>query len=130
LSSLVKGVGEELEEHLLECPHREVPCPESGCEDRIRFSELENHLATAPDHELVQAEPTKYWFTVDMEADWGRVVQQIGGVTFYEQVVVRGGTWYAWVQVVGGAREAANWSCDVLVETESLKVPDLSPGRI
>jgi len=100
---------------------REVPFPEAGCEDRIRFSELENHLASAPDHELVQAEPAKYWFTEDMEADWGRVVQQIGGVTFYEQVVVRGGTWYAWVQVVGGAREAVNWSCDVLVETFAMK---------
>ena len=117
-----KGMGEELEGHLPECPDREVPCPEADCEDRIRLSELENNLSTSAGHELVKAgQSGLFWFTEDMEADWGRVVQQIGGVTFYEQVVARGGTWYAWVKVVGGAREAANWSCDVLVETFAMK---------
>ena len=33
----------------------------------------------------------------------------------FRQLVVRGGTWFVWVKVVGGAREAAGWTCDVHV---------------
>ena len=37
-------------------------------------------------------------------------------VSFYGQMVVRGGTGFTWVTVKGGAREAARWTSDVSVQ--------------
>ena len=34
---------------------------------------------------------------------------------FYQQLVVREGTFFAWVTVVGGGKEAARWTCDMSV---------------
>ena len=34
---------------------------------------------------------------------------------FYLQLVVRKGTFFAWVTVVGGGKEAARWTCDMSV---------------
>ena len=92
---LFKGVVQELEEHLVECFYRTVPCPD--CQDRVRLSELDRHLQLR-------------------RADWPRRTQMVDGVTFYNQLVVRDGGWFAFVKVVGGAREAARWSCGVSVK--------------
>merc|ERR1719430_1116849 len=74
---LFKGVVQELEEHLVECFYRTVPCPETDCQDRVRLSELDRHIATSPHHKS----ETGNWDTMGM----------IDGVTFYKQRVVGDG---------------------------------------
>jgi len=114
---LFKGVGEEQTGHLPECLFREVPCPVTDCQVRVRLSELAGHIATSPDH--VVEEGGSYWLELldrsfeARNADCQSMEQLVFGKTFYEQVVVREGTYYAWVKVVGGAREAARCTCDV-----------------
>ena len=58
-------------------------------------------------------------------ADWGLTTQQSDGATFYKQVVAREGTWFAWVMVEGGAREAAGWTCDVSADNEAFAAKNL-----
>ena len=122
---LYKGVGEELEEHKSEWPHRVVPCPWTHCQVRplgaglLRLSELERHIATSPDHVVEEGGP--YCFTEARNADWGLSMDKL------VQVVVREGTYYAWVKVVGGAREAARWTCDVNMAATQVNI---EPARL
>ena len=48
-------------------------------------------------------------------------------VSFYGQMVVRGGAWFAWVTVTGGAREAARWTSDVSVQGFAAKNLEVHP---
>ena len=75
--------------HKYMCPNREVPCPcpKAWCQARIHLSRLDRRVATPP----------------------------CSTAQLFRQLVVRGGTWFVWVKVVGGAREAAGWTCDVHV---------------
>ena len=117
---LFKGVVQELEEHLVECFFRTVPCPETDCRDRVRLSELDRHIATSPHH--LSSGTGNWHFIIEEDmgglrrADWPRRTQMVDGVTFYNQLVVRDGGWFAFVKVMGGAREAARWSCGVSVK--------------
>jgi len=110
---LFKGVGQALEEHLLGCLNREVPCPLTNCQTRVRLSELARHLDTSPDHGVEQGLQGVAIPIEDCNADWVPTLKQIDGKTFYLQMVVRDGTWFTWVMVAGGARDAAKWSCEV-----------------
>jgi len=118
---LVTGVGKVMEEHLLECPYREVPCPKTSCQARVRLHKLANHLNTSPDHGILMASGGINWDRSVMvsegtKVDWELPApQQKNGVIFYRQVAVRDGFWFAWVAVVGGGKEAARWTCDVSV---------------
>jgi len=117
---LKTGVGEEMEEHKVECLHREVPCPETDCQVKIRLSDLDSHNAATRGHTVwpVGNNSDSLIFSFDEKTgdlDWGRGTKQTKNGTFYRQMVMRGGTYYAWVMVEGGAKEAAKWSCDVSV---------------
>lgn len=116
---LATGAVAELEEHDPECPHREVPCPFTGCLVKIRLSELENHFATTG----VMAVTTDSCSSEFIIPTWPNHNQNYNisammksGIVFYKQLMVRDGLWFAWAKVKGGAREAAKWSCDVTVE--------------
>jgi len=117
-----KGVGQELEEHLPECPHRKVPCPQTVCQKRICLNKLDRHFATSPNHGVICA-TRPFGHYIELPVSEARKFElmlmsppQKKGVTFYHQMVVREGTWFAWVKVKGGAREAGRWSCSVSVK--------------
>ena len=114
---LVNGVGQVVEEHMRECLYREVPCPQTTCQARVRLHDMENHLGTTPNHGITTSATNRgrcVIFSGSLNVDWGVLApQQKNGLIFCRQVVVREGTWFAWVAVVGGAREAARWTCDV-----------------
>jgi len=113
---LETGVGQALEEHLPECLYRKVPCPDTYCQKRIRLNKLDRHLVTSHNHRDPQVLDHRFWKLMET-MDWKlKMPQEKKGVYFYEQMVVREGTWYAWVQVEGGAREAARWTCGVSVK--------------
>jgi len=113
---LVTGAVADLEEHKPECPHREVPCIKTDCSVKVRLPELENHIArghmVAPITEHGRSLFTISW---DNNRDWAISQLKKGGMVFYKQLMVRGGLWFAWTKVKGGAKEAAKWSCDVSV---------------
>jgi len=119
------GVGEGMEEHKQECLHREVPCLKTNCQVKIRLSELNSHFA-ASGHtvwpvENIDINRYRINFNVRKESrindnlDWSLGIKETKDGTFYVQLVKRGGTYYAWVVVVGGVKEAAKWSCDLSV---------------
>jgi len=118
---LKTGMGEEMEEHKQECLHREVPCPLTNCQVKVRLSELENHFAASGGHKtwLLWNNSSSVWRLVNIverTQDWAwNFTKHTKGGTFYLQMVVREGTYFAWVMVEGGATEAAVWSCDVSV---------------
>jgi len=142
---LETGVGQALEEHLPECLYRKVPCPDTYCQKRIRLNKLDRHLVTSHwtpcqarflvsklkrrldtshnhrvERHFRQASSlyqTGKFSVSEKRKDWKlKMPREKKGVYFYEQMVVREGTWYAWVQVEGGAREAARWTCSVSVK--------------
>jgi len=123
---LFKGVGEDQKGHLPECLFREVPCPATDCQVMVRLSELAGHIATSPDHVVTTSWWRRVARTEARNADCGLSMEQVFGKTFYEQVVVREGTYYAWVKVVGGAREAARCTCDVT----AWGIDDITAGAI
>ena len=128
-----RGAWEALEEHVVECPNREVLCPATDCQERVRLSELAGHFATSPGHNVEERFGSGYIvYTVvqDRNADWGLSTQQIDGATFFEQVVAREGTWFAWVKVKGGAMEAARWTCDVSAQNEGFAAKSLEVHSI
>jgi len=117
---LETGVGQALEEHLPECLYRKVPCPDTYCKKRIRLNKLDRHLdGTSHNHRVKRhfRPCSKFSVSEKRNKDWKlKMPQEKKGVSFYKQMVVREGTWYAWVQVEGGAREAARWTCGVSVK--------------
>jgi len=119
---LKTGVGEGVEEHKQECLYREVPCPNPDCQVKIRMSELNSHFAASA-HVVRQMKNNDSFinFKVRKESrtednlDWSLGTRETKYGTFYLQRVKREGTYYAWAVVVGGAKEAAKWSCDLSV---------------
>ena len=118
---LATGAVAELEEHEPDCLHREVPCPYTGCQVRIRLSELENHFVTWRSdggHIIVPTDSCSSDFIISKwhnNQNWSFSAMMKSGIFFYNQLMVRDGYWFAWTKVKGGAKEAAKWSCDVSV---------------
>jgi len=119
------GVGEEELEEQGECLHREVPCPATYCQESVRLSQLREHFTAVHWHSLEMKEYDG--FTVytgledDMDWSWDLDLPlEKEGAKFYRQLVMREGSFYAWVKVEGGAKEAAKWSCGIAVRGTSV----------
>ena len=110
---LETGVGQEVEEHLPECPYREVPCPDTACQARVRLHQLKDHLDTRHTAFTRRDFFRLAKFDGERNVDWFLAPREKNGVIFYLQLVVREGTFFAWVTVVDGGKEAARWTCDV-----------------
>jgi len=119
---LVTGVEEVLEEHLLECSFREVPCPVTYCQARIPLSELANHFAAANHRDIIPSHNGAWSLFAlrdtrhqDFEVERVEDLGEDKDFVFYKHLVVREGVCYAWVQVMASASQAARFTCDISV---------------
>ena len=125
LSCNVIAQKETLTLHENTCEHRLVPCPEFECKQKVPFSGVINHIKESHPRTKFTEKELPYFCNYflhqskynsqDFDHSWRLSVIEYRGKQFFPVFVAIKGVYYAWVYILGGSEEAAQFKAFMAV---------------
>jgi len=108
--------------HEVSCIFRAVPCPQTACQQKVLFKNIDSHVEKNHKEKEVRSVYRPYLEEKILDAlnwNWGLDVFLQNGVKFYPQFVKRFGFWYFWIRIKESSTEAAKWKFLVKLSVEN-----------